>query len=233
VCTAACSVDADCSPFEAGAGCVDFGTTAAPKGFCFEACTQGGDATAFDTKCQARGDFACTDLSPITTPPSPPAPFCMPRCRADAECGTGLFCDVREGLCVKTKTPGDPVGSACDPNATTATCQGICLGMTATTGVCAELCSGLLPCMYVGKTPGGLCAGALSTTFGPLDQGYCEPNCACTSECKITGDVCRAWATTEATLKTALGANGLCFPNLAAGDVELTTCSQGGSGGGP
>jgi hypothetical protein len=233
MCTATCVSDANCGGFEIGAGCVDVGTPTAPKRFCFEACTLGGDAGVFNTKCQGRIDFACTDLSTNTITPDP---FCLPRCRADLECGSGLFCDSRSGLCSITQALGDAVGTACDPSAATNKCRGICLrtsSTVATTGECAEFCSGFLPCMYTGQAPGGLCAGALSNVFGPLDFGYCEPNCKCTSDCKFTGDQCRAWAATEASLKTALGADGLCLANLTPpGDVELT-CGAGGTGGGP
>jgi hypothetical protein len=229
LCTATCVSDANCGGFEIGAGCVNVGTVTAPKGFCFEACTLGGDASVINTKCQGRLDFACTDLSTTTTPD----PFCLPRCINDVECGTGLFCDTRSGLCAKTMATGDAVGTPCDPSAATNSCRGICLRTSSTVGECAELCSGLVPCMFTGQVPGGLCAGAITQAFGPLDLGYCEPNCKCTTDCKFTGDRCRAWAATEAPFKTTLGADGLCLANLTPpADVELT-CGAGGTGGGP
>ena len=226
MCTMACAGDADCSALETGAGCVNFGTQAAPNPFCLEGCTQGGDSTAFDTKCQGRADFSCSDLSSTTTPD----PFCLPRCRADIECGTGLFCNKRNGLCSKTKVTGDPVGSPCDPAATTNTCAGTCIHFSASNkGVCAELCSGYLPCMFAGSVPGGLCSGALSTNFGPVDEGFCEPSCGCSSDCPFPGDLCREWPAAQADFKMVLGAEGMCYPSVQS-SVELS-CGEGGAGG--
>jgi hypothetical protein len=231
MCTLACALDSDCGAVETGAGCINFGTTDNPNPFCFESCTQGGDATVIDTKCQGRPDFACVDFSDPTVT-TVPDPFCVPRCREDLECGTGLFCDTRSGLCTKTKPAGSPTGTACNPSATTDPCAGACVGVSMTVGFCADLCSGLLPCGYSGTTPSGLCIGALSDNFGALDQGYCEPNCDCTSECQFPGDLCRAWETSstdESSLASALGSPGLCFPVLD-GSTELT-CGEGGAGG--
>jgi hypothetical protein len=233
MCTKTCATDTDCDALETGAGCINFGTTAAPKPYCVEACTQGGDSTAFDTKCQGRADVACVDLSDPNSATALPDPFCLPRCRADLECGTGLFCNKRNGLCSTTKRTGDPVGTACDPAAATNACEGICLGFPDGTGKCAEPCSGFLPCMYAVDKPGGLCTGALSANFGPLDQGYCEPNCACAADCAFPGDTCWGWTPAESSLATALGAVGTCFVSttpIVTGSVELT-CGEGGSGG--
>lgn len=229
MCTMACTSDAVCGALAPGAGCINFGTQAAPKAFCLEGCTQGGDATAFDTKCQGRPDFACSDFSASAVPD----PFCVPRCRADIECGPGLFCSRRSGLCSATKGTGDPAGTACDPMATTSTCQGVCVHFASNDmGVCAELCSGFLPCMYGGadgQKPGGLCSGALSQTFGPVDEGFCEPNCACSGDCKFPDHLCRKWPTAEANFKSILGADGMCYPTVL-NSVELT-CGEGGAGG--
>ena len=219
LCTRPCTTDASCAALVLGAGCVNFGTPTAPKAYCLEGCTQGGDVSSFDSKCHGRPDVACTDLSSTSTP----EPFCVPLCRADLECGLGLFCNRKSGLCSATQSTGDPVGTACDPASTVSTCQGICVGFSATAGRCAEVCSGLSPCMFGGPSgdvPGGLCSGALSQNFGPLDEGFCEPNCQCTADCEFPDHVCRAWPTAEASFKQALGADGMCYPSVLD-SVEL------------
>jgi len=233
MCTLACTSTADCTAVAPGADCFNFGTMAAPKLYCLDGCTQGGtDAATAASKCQGRGDFACVDLSSSTVPD----PFCIPLCRSDIECGTGLYCNKGSGLCSKTKPTGDPVGTACTPGADTDTCEGFCIrtsadGVMPVTGVCAEFCAGLLDCMYDGDKPGGLCAGQFSNTFGILDLGYCEPSCDSTCDCPITGDLCRAWAADEQTLAMDLGKKGLCYPNVT-GSVELTCDDQGMAGAG-
>ena len=231
LCTASCTADTDCDALQTGAGCVNFGTTTAPEPYCLQTCTQGEPAD-ISTKCQGRVDVACASLSDTST-------FCVPLCRADADCATGQFCEPSSGLCGKTKPSGLPVGTACDPNATTDACEGFCIttsgtGVTPVTGTCVEFCSGELPCMYSNDAtpkPGGLCIGALSDTFGSLDLGICRPNCACPSDCKFPGDMCRAWSSnaTEQQLKTALGADGLCYPNVT--DSVALDCGEGGAGG--
>ena len=226
MCTLACTSTADCNVLSPNSDCFNFGTEAAPKLYCLDGCTVGGtDATTAATKCQGRGDFACVDLSTTAVPEA----FCIPLCRSDIECGTGLYCDKGSGLCSSTKATGDPVGTACTPGATVDTCEGFCLrtsadGVTPVTGVCSEFCAGLLDCMYTGDKPGGLCGGPLSDNFGILDLGYCLPNCKCTGDCVFPGDMCRAWAASEQDFATDLGSPGLCYPNVT-GSVELTTCN--------
>jgi hypothetical protein len=232
MCTLACTATGtECSTLKPGAECFEFGTELAPQAYCLDACVQD---TPLDlsTKCAGRPDFVCADLGSDV-----PQPFCVPHCRSDAECGTGLFCDQTGllGLCVKTKPPArDPVGTPCDPEANTPTCAGYCIrttedGVTPVEGVCVELCAGGLDCMLKGNTPGGFCAGPLSDPFGALDLGYCLPNCSCTSDCKFPDDLCRKWADDESELASLLGADGLCYPNVT-GTVELT-CGEGGAGG--
>ena len=234
LCTAACTSDADCAAIETGAGCVNMGTTATPAPYCLEACVQGDPADP--AKCQGRFDLACRDLADPTVSTATD-PFCVPRCRADSECGAGLYCSPRSGLCSKTKPTGDAAGTPCDANATTNNCAGICVGFPDSTGkvftgYCADLCSGELPCGFVGTTPNGLCLGALSQKFGEFDEGFCEPTCTCSGDCKFPDHICRGWLSTESTLETDLGSPGLCFPPQKDGSVELTAC-EGGAGGAP
>jgi len=166
MCTLTCAATTDCSAVESGADCFNFGSTASPVLYCLPACTLGGtDATTAATKCQGRGDFSCVDLSDANATGA--EPFCIPLCRSDLECGTGLYCDKGSGYCSKTKPTGDPVGTACTPSVTSATgvttpgsgnCEGFCLRLTADNetpvkGACAEFCAGLLDCMYTGDKP--------------------------------------------------------------------------------
>ena len=235
LCTATCTSDDDCAALEPGAGCVNMGTTDAPAPYCLEACTQG-DPVDPTTKCQGRFDLACRDLADPTVSTATD-PFCVPRCRMDSECGTGLYCSPRSGLCSKTKPTGDAAGTPCDANAMTNNCAGICVGFPDSTGkvftgYCADLCSGVTPCNFNGTAPGGLCLGALSQMFGEFDEGFCEPTCACSDECKFPDHICRGWLSTESTLQMALASPGLCFPPVMPpdGSVELTACEGGASG---
>lgn len=231
MCTMTCSAPADCSAVDMGSTCVNFGTEAAPKGYCVPGCALGGDETSGATKCQGRDDFACADLGSGDG-------VCLPRCRADLECDQGLFCDNASGLCSKTKHTGDPAGTACSPGAATNTCQGVCLttsaaGKMPAEGVCVELCVGELGCAYTAKgEPRGICLGALTSPSGYHDIGYCEQTCSCTGDCAVPGDLCRAWVTTdpnEANAAQALGGPGLCFPTVDM-SKELS-CGEGGAGG--
>lgn len=236
MCTLSCTPGGtECDALKAGAECFNFGTAAAPRGYCLDACEQG-DPLDLQSKCAGRPDFVCADLGSAT-----PMPFCVPHCRSDAECGAGLYCDKSSllGLCSKAKPPaGDPVGTPCTPDATTNTCEGYCIrtspdGATPVTGACVELCSAGFECMYSSGSspaPGGLCGGALTTVaFGALDLGFCLANCSCTGDCKLPGDLCRKWPDADAALASALGAPGLCY-GTTADSVELS-CGKGGAGG--
>jgi Cys-rich repeat protein len=243
MCTKACTptpAGTECSDLKPGAQCFDFGTDDEPQGYCLDACEQDSPLD-ITSKCAGRTDFVCADLGDEDTGP---APFCVPHCRSDAECGTGLFCDKSSllGLCSKTKPPaGDPVGAPCTPTTESDpvpnTCAGYCIrtsenGVSPVTGVCVELCSGGSECMYGAgskPTPGGFCGGALSDPWGALDLGYCLPSCSCTSDCKIEGDLCRKWTDNQSDLAEELGAPGICYPVVAM-SVELS-CGEGGAGG--
>jgi len=227
LCTATCKADSECEALTPGAACVDFGDAA----LCLEGCAEG-TPTDISTKCHDRPDVACVGYT--VNGMANAAFLCTPTCRADAECGTGLFCDQKSGLCTKTKPTGDPPGTPCDPAAKTNNCFGACLtitpmGVTPAKGVCAQLCAYGSACMYSGTKPGGICAGALSDNEGVHDLGYCEARCDCTGDCNIPGDVCRAWTAAEATIQSALGSDGYCYP-VATGSTELT-CGEGGAGG--
>jgi hypothetical protein len=240
MCTMACdtadATNAECDALKPGAACFNFGTKAAPAGYCLDSCEQG---TPLDvtSKCAGRPDFVCADLGDATAP----APFCVPHCRSDAECGTGLFCDKSNllGLCSKTKPTGtDPVGTPCTPGDMPSTCQGACLrtsadGVMPVTGVCSELCSAGAECLYGSGSkpkPGGFCGGQLTDVeIGAIDLAFCLPNCSCTGDCTQEGDLCRKWPDADADLATLLGAPGVCYP-VVAQSVELT-CGEGGAGG--
>lgn len=227
MCTQTCKSDLDCDAAEPGAGCIPVSSTVA---YCFEACTVGNPTTA-SAKCQGRADFLCTDLS---TAMDGSETFCVPLCQSDDECGTGAYCSPKSGLCQKTKPTGDPLGTACDPNATDDTCAGFCLqtsadGAKPVTGACTQVCSGATECNFNGSKAGGFCA-RVPGDGGFLDIGLCEPSCNCDSDCKFPGDVCQAWtANANASLVKDLGTDGFCFPN-ATGSTELT-CGEGGAGG--
>ncbi len=233
VCTAKCSSTADCDALEKGADCFNYGTDAEPKLYCLEACVQGGDATSSPDKCRGRANFACVDLSATSVP----EPFCLPLCRADIECGAGLYCSKSSGLCSSTKPTGDPVGTPCTPSTASGpgsgNCEGFCVRSTAdgavpAKGVCAEFCSGFLDCAYHGDQPGGLCYGALSDNFGIFDLGYCFPACDCTANCPFPGDRCRAWPAAQQSFAVELGAPGLCASDVT-GSVALDTCGEAGA----
>jgi len=240
MCTMSCASNIECDAISAGALCLDFGTTADPQGYCLDGCVQGDPAGDLSTKCAGRSDFVCMDVGQDSV-----QTVCVPHCRSDAECGSGLFCDKTSplGLCSKTKPPaGDPVGTPCTPSTSTNpvpnTCEGYCIrtsadNVTPVTGACVELCADGFECMYGSGSapkPGGLCGGQLtSADFGALDLGYCLPNCSCTGDCKLDGDLCRKWPAADADLASLLGAPGVCFP-VVSQSVELT-CGEGGAGG--
>ncbi len=228
LCTQVCTTDDDCAGAEPGAGCVFFDQSST-TGFCFESCVTG-NPTSVATKCQGRADLVCIDLSTTGAGDT----FCQPQCQSDVQCGTGALCNPVDGLCEATKPTGDPVGTACDPNAATDKCLGFCLptsaaNVTPATGTCVQFCSGVTECMFTGAKAGGFCAGGNPALFDP---GYCEPGCNCDSDCPIPGDVCQAWGTGAlfTQLETDLGTAGFCFPN-ALGSTELT-CSGGEAGAG-
>jgi hypothetical protein len=237
MCTIPCTDQGgECDALKPGAVCVDFSVDDEPQPYCLDSCELG-DPLDLNSKCAGRPDFVCANLGDATTV----IPICVPHCRSDAECGSGLFCDKSSlfGLCSTTKPTGDPVGSPCTPGATSNTCAGVCIrtsatGVTPVTGSCIEYCSAGFECMYGSgskPSPGGFCGGQFNNNleFGALDLGYCLANCSCTSDCDLPGDLCRKWPDADADLAELLGGEGVCYPSVAM-STELS-CGAGGANG--
>jgi hypothetical protein len=234
MCTKVCATDSDCSAIESDAACIPIELND-PTGFCLQPCVQGNPTSALD-KCQGRPDFLCVDLAGDGS-----APFCIPDCQSDSECGTGLFCNRRSGLCESTKPTGLPAGSACDPAATADPCLGICLqtsdtGVTPVVGACFDPCPVGTECLFAGTQAGGVCDLVSSAGFGFLDPGLCDPGCSCDEDCAVPGEACRGWATDASSvqLKQDIGSDGICSlsaNSVPAGSTELT-CGAAGAGAG-
>jgi len=220
LCTTPCTTSAVCEALLPGAAC--------EVGYCLEACSLGSpDITT--AKCHNRAELACRPFE------NGAKTLCAPACVQDSQCGTNLFCDPGSGTCVASEPSGDPPGTPCDPRKDPSSCRGFCLVTSSTdasAGVCAELCAGTLPCGYSHGHAGGGCFGQFASepTFGVRDLGYCEANCACSNDCSIPGDSCRAWSEKEQPLAEMFGARGLCYPTVELSS-ELTACSDGGAAG--
>jgi hypothetical protein len=113
-CTKQCADDDECGP---GNYCVGE--------FCFQGCEQGPELMFLDDpldedKCFGRDNVRCQELAQAGFA------VCIPNCNTDDECN-GRVCDPTTKTCVDTPGPGKPVGDACDPEAMTNDCAGICL----------------------------------------------------------------------------------------------------------
>lgn len=248
LCTADCTTDSDCEALSPGSLCA----VGDQGGFCVQGCTVGsGSLTA---KCQGRDDFTCQlfavdesgtlcnrDADCAAVGPSYfcisntcVATACMPTCASDAECGTG-FCDLSDGLCVEEKPAGLPIGSACDPDAATDPCSGMCIGDSqGTFALCSGLCNlGLAAsCGWdgTGKADSAcLFAPAFNEMPSAGDAGFCGQLCDCNSDCRNPKFSCVALADAEAKfVKRA----GYCTA-ASMGDAVIADCpaGTGGTGG--
>ena len=246
-CTGDCSKDSDCEALSPGSLCAQ----GDQGGFCLQGCTVGNSSRT--TKCQGRDDFTCQlfavdesgtvcsrDSDCAAVGPSYfcisetcVATACMPTCASDAECGTG-FCDLSNGLCVEQKPTGLEVGSACDPNAATDPCSGMCIGDSqGTFALCSGFCNlGLAAtCGWdgTGKADAAcLFAPAFNDMPAAGDVGFCGQLCDCNSDCRNPKFSCVALSDAEAKfVKRA----GFCTAASADDDV-LKSCPSTGGGGG-
>jgi hypothetical protein len=214
-CSKSCNTDGDCG---ASALCLDVSATGSPMAtYCFQTCTFGGSAS----KCHSRTDVGCLTIDATTTPTTD---ICFPVCSQDRDCPTGRVCDLAEGLCADTPTPGDPLGTHCTVAADggTDSCAGFCLPIsagTATTSTrvasfCSILCvvGSLDACNWAAAgaslTSGGshgVCAIAgQNAQVG--DIGFCTQECDTAANCSDQSD---PGVTCDTSLMSTIG-HGTC-----------------------
>jgi len=247
LCTLACTADAECTALAAGAYCVAF-DEAQTITYCLEGCTTG---MAGEPKCNGRTDVACGLLGLLlgttacttsddcamtelcATGEAMPVcgeivTGCVPNCGGDFDCAAGDFCDFSTGLCVPNAPPGDPIGTPCDPDATTNPCNGFCSATdeTATEGVCSAFCTmdpGLLGCGWDGMAvPDAACLflTRLSPDLGRGDLGLCGALCDCNDDCEASTQRCVD--ETGGEIMTIFGRAGYCRV-LQTGETEADT----------
>lgn len=208
-CTKECTADGDCQAVSSGALCAPFGA----KSYCLQGCTVGGATSVIDpSKCFGRMESACAHVDVGKT-------ACTPTCNTDADCGAGLFCDYRTGRCLTVKRTGLPVGSACDPTASSDPCAGVCGGTGSsdpTKGRCTGFCTvGSISQLGVcgsSPTPGvpqdAACLVVSDPNGGIGDLGYCGQLCNCDNDCGSPDFVCIKLG--NSTLESFLGKTGFC-----------------------
>jgi hypothetical protein len=185
VCSRQCTSDSVCIPY--GGICMSFDNSSA-EGWCVESCAPG-NSVSEASKCHGRADEAC---GPTDRPHSY---ICWSLCASDADCGSRK-CEMATGFCVDTVVAAAPIGTPCDPNATTDACSpGYCQGLSApdsgpATGFCTVPCrfGGLDGCGYSRNAIGpstGVVAACMNypNMDGHGDQGLCWQLCDVASNC--------------------------------------------------
>lgn len=275
LCTAECSADPSvCGQFASNAVCLNYDTG---KGYCLEGCSFGPSGLqAFDSKkCHGRPEIACSGLLGSTAgsdcgPPNydcpkgeacgndnkchPLIPACVPRCNADADCGTGLKCNPKSGLCTAGAITGKKLGEACTVNedAGTNDCEGVCINFGDDLRSCGSACTiGANPsCGWSGSGPApSFCLYATSVVAdnggpGLGDLGLCIQFCDCNADCKTPGLVCSDFGTSSdaTSIKNFLKRKGACFnpknsqdgainPGIPSCGTDAGTGGTSGTGG--
>lgn len=187
-CSKRCTDHSDCSAIDEGAFCVDLflGDDQVPARICAPSCKLG-DRNA----CGQRADLACWPIEDTSV--VAPRRACLPTCNHDDLCPAGTVCDGYVNLCASTAPGGGkPLGSACNPAATSNLCgEGFCLELFGG-GVCSAYCRrGTFP--QCGNTAGenSICGWVFpgDEDAGLADIGMCASTCACDADC-VTGTRC-------------------------------------------
>lgn len=232
-CTTTCTQTSDCTALSSGAECVAIGG----KSLCLTGC----DPTT-GSECQGRYDSLCL---PQKTAGGASTSACTPWCVTNNDCA-GRKCDPRTGLCVDTPTSGLSVGAACDPQAATNPCAGICLhstGQAANVGTCTAYCGnssigvpGACGASPKQDTPqSAACVLSTKLTNGG-SVGACGQLCNCDGDCQGNNMICQGWANTgfpdPTQMSTTFGKAGVCTSATDAdgGPVTGMPCA-GGTGG--
>jgi hypothetical protein len=250
VCSKPCTNDDTCSATSPGALCYPFGD-AGDAGYCMEGCSFGDPGVA--PKCHGRPEFACMPAllgstnEPCGSNGCEPGEVCtdglchvvfaacLPTCRGDLDCATGLHCDQTflGGTCVAQKPVGKPLGAPCtvpgpDEPAEPDGCIGFCQADSAVgnAGHCATTCGLGYECAWEPVTEqfGGAClyASALTEELGSIgDFGFCAPACNCTDQCNDAALTCNLLE--QGPLSGDFAGPGLCFEQGSGGE-ELEDC---------
>jgi hypothetical protein len=202
-CTAACETAAQCTAFDARAGCGD--------GLCFLGCFSG-EAAPGEGKCRERGDLACWSIATLGLQAFDPrvrqAGICLPLCGSDEDCA-GRACDLATGLCVDAPSTGAAIGAACERDEQCAgrVCQA---SRVAGASFCSAPCSfGALGCGYGGNAQPRGATCLTPATFdengseGVGDVGLCLELCDQAADCAQPGWQC-------APVPDAVGRTGFC-----------------------
>lgn len=261
LCTADCTADASvCAGIDPNSLCLNYGTAA----YCVEGCDFGpATATFSPTKCHGRHEMACSALIGSTDgagactvdtdcPAGPNGeepycndgtcaniiPACIPMCNKDSDCGTGLHCNPKTGLCNPTAPSGLDTGSVCVQPADGGTdpCKGICyqFGDGADADyMCSNPCTAYetRSCGWEGTGDADAwCLYGSSYTQGAGDQGVCAQLCDCDDDCRNPNLICDPLPSQL----SALGRAGACVGKTDAdgGALPGIPCSgTGGTGG--
>ncbi|MFI5301903.1 MAG: hypothetical protein ACHREM_27760 [Polyangiales bacterium] len=211
--------DANTIPTCDGVGDAATGICVTPPGattnVCYGPCQFAADGTGL-TGCPGK-DTCMTDF--ITTAPVYGVGHCQGTCSADADCITGLKCQVEYGACVPPasyKTITKTLGTACVRSANDCGCfapstgahkgQGYCVttcvtgATTAAAGACSDTtnyaCSAILPATDFTAQAAGI-------------SGYCLQICAADADC--TG-LSGAAGSCDKTTAGAPTGKGICLP---------------------
>jgi hypothetical protein len=219
ICLARCVPEHDfCQELDARSKCTVLYDSGTPSeklddvAYCLPGCELGTQPNELD-KCRSRIDLVCTEATAGSG-----VGYCRPACRGDLDCGS-RFCDLGTGLCGDTRPSGDPIGSECDPNASSNSCAGGCIEHGASYAECSGACRYDTP--GCGQTGEDLpldffCYLDPAVGTGEGDLGYCARVCDCDDNCDRDDAVCQP----EPNLAAKTGRPGVCaskiFPSGAA-----------------
>ncbi len=116
-----------------------------------------------------------------------PETYCSKLCLADAECGSGLRCDLTHHWCQRAQLPLVQPGELCVPNATFCTSGAQCETVDAEQHRCA------MPCEYDGECPEGQhcrmgsLGNAVCLTLSPVQVPLAEVKAPVASSCSALG----------------------------------------------
>jgi len=191
LCVVECARDASiCEEHDPGTTCavLDDRGTSEPRddaAFCLPTC-EVGDPDANEDKCRGRIDLVCDEDIAGTG-----VGYCRPACRSDVDCD-GRQCNLRTGFCADELPGGDPIGSACDPEAPE--CAGGCIDHGSSYAECSGVCR--LGTPGCGQTTSDgppydyYCYLDPSNQGGQGDLGYCVKLCDCNDDCERADAVC-------------------------------------------
>jgi hypothetical protein len=220
-----CDGSGACAKVSASHVCTQAGCSADGKSFrAASTCDRDGKGVCTTVAAQDCQGFPCT------------ATGCAKPCAAQAECGTGNYCDLATGKCASLKPDGATATQAYQCASTLLAdgvccnegCAGQCQSCKVTPGTCKNVTTPRSSCGGSGTCGTKLCDGAHAECVFPGNQVACPSSCSGDATAQLTS-ACNGSGACGAAQPTTCNAGNYCSGGKCTAKLATGTASCAGN----